>query len=163
MKTKTLLKKIATIGTLCVLAVSAHAVNWTNYPPALPSPGDTFIFGVLTTNQFGVVTNAQITTTNLAGALANNPPFTRVVNPLVSGVNYTSPPMPGWLTVNLIYTNSSSAWLTNLTTGANQFCGSVLALGTNYESVYLRTASNNVVLFTTKVGVLPILSSQWQP
>ena len=88
MKTKNLLKKIATIGALCGLVVSACAVNWTNYPAALPSPGDTFIFGVLTTNQFGVVTNAQITFQLLAsnvlvqaGGLKTNSP--------VAGANVT--------------------------------------------------------------------------
>ena len=156
-------KLFLTLGATVALAISAAAVNWTNYPFVTPLPGDTFIFGVLTTNQTGNPTNAQITLTNLGAVLANNPTVTRISNPLVSGLNYTSPPIPGWLTVNLIYTNSSYAALTNLTTGANQFAGALTAVGTNYESIYLRTASNNVVLFTNRVGTVPIISSQWQP
>lgn len=163
MKTKNILKKIAIAAAAGVVTFSAHAVNWTNYPIITPLPGDTFLFGAVTTNQTGALTNGQITLTNLGAAIANNPTVTRIANPLTSGVNYTSPPIPGWLTVNVIYTNSSSAALTNITTGANQFAGALNAVGTNYESIYLRTASNNVVLFTNRVGTVPIISSQWQP
>lgn len=160
---KILLNKITVLAGLGLLAVQVSAVNWTNYPVITPLPADTFIFGALTTNQTGAMTNGQITLTNLGAAIANNPTVTRIANPLTSGVNYTSPPIPGWLTVNVIYTNSSSALFTNLTTGAQQLAGAINAVGTNYESVYLRTASNNVVLFTNKAGTVPILSSQWQP
>jgi len=162
MKNKNILKKILVAAVLS-LASLAGAVNWTNYPVGTPLPGDTFLFGALTTNQFGAPTNSQITASNLVAWIGNNPPNARTANPLTSGVNYTSPPIPGWLTLNVIYTNTSSALLTNLTTGARQYCGAVNAQGTNYESVYLRTASNNIVLFTNQAGVVPVLSSQWQP
>lgn len=162
MKNKNILKKILAIASL-TLATVAGAVNWTNYPVGLPAPGDTFLFGALTTNQFGCPTNGQIAATNLGAWLANNPTAARVANPLTSGINYTSPPIPGWLTLNVIVTNSAVAAFTNLTTGANQYAGAINALGTNYESVTMRTASNNIVLFTNKTGVVPILSSQWQP
>jgi hypothetical protein len=162
MKTKTILKKILLAAALS-LASLAGAVDWTNYPVGVPQPGDTFLFGALGTNQFGCPTNGQIAATNLGAWLANNPASSRVVNPLASGVNYTSPPIPGWLMVNVIYTNSSAARITNLTTAASQTLGAINALGTNYESVYVRTASNNIVLFTNVAGVVPIQSSSWQP
>ena len=161
--------KNSKLKTLClallalILVLDARATNWTNYPFAMPGTNDTFLFGVLTTNQFGAKTNAQISRDDLTLFFATNTPILRVVNPLTNGLNYTTPATRGWLTVNVVVTNSGVAWLTNLTTTASQFVGALNNVGTNYVSYYMRVGPNDVVLLTNKVAGVGILSSRWQP
>jgi hypothetical protein len=154
---KTILALIAGI------AGHVQAANWTNYPFATPGPNDTFLFAVLTTNQFGVVTNAQIIVSNLSTFFATNIPYAAVTNPLTSGVNYTSPPTRGFLTVNVVVTNSGTAVFTNRTSTAVQLVGSLNGTGTNYHSIYMRTGPGDVVLFTNGAAGVGVLSSRWQP
>ena len=156
------MKKI-TLSILMFIACFAHATNWTNYPFATPLPGDTFLFGVLTSAQLGAPTNAQITTTNLQHFFETNLIYTHISNPLTSGLNFTSPPTRGFLTVNVIATNNGMAWLTNLTTTSCQYIGAVNNIGTNYDSITVRIGPRDVLLFTNRVAGVGILSSHWNP
>ena len=157
------MKKIILLILTLGLILDARATNWTNYPFATPGASDTFLFAVLTTNQFGAPTNAQISAPDLVNWIKTNSPVAAVANPLVSGVNYTSPAASGWLTVNFVFTNAATATLTNLTTGSAQRVGAVNAIGTNYDSVLMKLAATNVVVFTNTTSGVGILSSQWQP
>ena len=47
------MKKIILLILTLGLILDARATNWTNYPVATPGASDTFLFAVLTTNQFG--------------------------------------------------------------------------------------------------------------
>ena len=157
-------KFIITIG-LALVAGVTYATNWTNYPVGVPAHTDTFLFGTATTNQFGNPTNAQITADGLT-YFANTNISTLaafVANPLTNGVNFTSPPVRGFLTLNLIVTNNGTAWLTNKTTGFNEAIGSISSpAATNFDLLFMRTGPADVFMFTNFSGV-GVVSSRWQP
>jgi len=169
-------KTLAVGGVLGVIAVVCMgAVNWLTYPFGTPAPADTFLFATTTTSQVGSITNGQINATNLAlyigthfptntaAISTNTAALGRVSNPIVSGGQYTCPNAQGWLKVNFVLTNAAFGWITNFTTSDAQLVGSITALGTNYDSFYMRVGPNEVVGVTNKTGTLGIMNSEWRP
>ena len=159
------MKKFITIIGLAVLAgiTPASATNWTNYPTGIPGHTDTFLFATTTTNQFGNPTNSQITADGLTQFVSTNTPYTFVANPLTNGMNYTSPPVRGFLTVNVVVTNNGTAWLTNRTTTFSESIGAInRPAATNYDLLLMRAGPGDVFMFTNFSGV-GIISSRWQP
>ena len=161
------MKRIVTIIGLMLVTALARAEYWTNYPALIPNPSDTFLFAALP-DANGNPTNAQIAATNLAKWFNTNVIYAHVSNPLgAGGINYTTPPIRGYLTLNMVVTNSGVALLTNLTTTSYQMCGSLNSTGTNYDSYYMRTSPSDIIQFTNKTVAassgVGILSSHWNP
>ena len=163
---------VATIG--MALSVAAQSTIVGGYPifygsfqhqgPVNDSLTNAALNGATTVT--GTMTVAGATT--FSGGIStstNTAALTRVANPLTSGGNYTNPPLQGFLRANMTYTNISSAWLTNITTGDVVLLGTVTTgttTATNYANAIIRVGPGDVVLFTNIVGNPVLLSSEWR-
>jgi hypothetical protein len=100
--------------------------------------------------------------TVINGPYTNSAPISRVANPVTTGGAYTTPSVQGFLTFNLLCTNTATAYITNYTTTQAYFVGAVTGNGTNYSTVTIRTGPGDVVLLTNTVGTPNLVSSEWR-
>jgi len=98
----------------------------------------------------------------------NAAPLTRVANPITStNQPYTTLPMQGFLTVNVVVTNSS-CYLSNYNTTEAIFMGNALnnsSATTNFCNAIMRTGPNDTVILVATNGVnfgTGVVSSSWR-